>query len=530
MTGERSAQTAARAGIGARLLPDERLAKRAAAGDRRAFTAIFERYAQPLYRFCASILGNGEEAHDALQNTMVKVLQALPGEKRQIQLKPWLYRIAHNEAIELLRRRRDTSGLDEEIVAAADGPAEAVAQRERLRQLLDDLAGLPERQRGALVMCELSGLGFEQIGEAFGTSAAVARQTVYEARLSLQRLEEGRAMGCGEVLRQISDGDGRIIRRREIQAHLRVCGDCAAFLEGIDARRHDFAAIAPLPALAAAGILQTALGSGPQAGAAGGGAATAGAGAVGAGAGKAVATSVLVKSVATVAVAATVGVSAADRGGLIDAGLPVGGENGAEREAVPAEPGDGAAVAPAAQGAARSRTEASGGQQNTSGDNGKEPAPPIANGTPSQPGANTGAPPGQGPPAELPAASQHGQETATAHKRGAQSNAGGTGRGAKPPSHTPEGAKGGAHGKGNNSGKGPSGNNRGAKPQKGIGTNGKPQHGNGAGKREPAPNTPEDTSKPVPPPQSAGEPPPEESDAPGSGKGQGKGKGTEGSP
>src|SRR3954454_21963123 len=99
-------EAAAAAGI-SRLLSDERLTRRAVGGDERAFAAIFRRYHQSLYRFCLAIVGNPEDAQDALQNTMIKVLRALPGEERKIELKPWLYRIAHNESIDLLRRRRE---------------------------------------------------------------------------------------------------------------------------------------------------------------------------------------------------------------------------------------------------------------------------------------------------------------------------------------------------------------------------------------------------------------------------------------
>ncbi len=170
---------------------DERLAKRAAAGDERAFAAIYQRYRQDLYRFCLAIVRDPQDAQDALQNAMVKVLRALPGETRQIQLKPWLYRIAHNEAVETLRRRRDNAELDPEVVGSGGDPSEAAATRERLRRLFADLAELPERQRSALVMRELSGLGFEEIAEAFDTSAAVARQTVYEARWASGRWRRG---------------------------------------------------------------------------------------------------------------------------------------------------------------------------------------------------------------------------------------------------------------------------------------------------------------------------------------------------
>ena len=77
------------------LVSDQRLTRLAKKGDRRAFSAIYRRYHQDLFRYCQAILGDAQEAQDALQSTMVKVLAALPGETREIELRPWLYRIAH---------------------------------------------------------------------------------------------------------------------------------------------------------------------------------------------------------------------------------------------------------------------------------------------------------------------------------------------------------------------------------------------------------------------------------------------------
>src|SRR4051794_25310668 len=91
---------------------DERLARLATAGSEAALAAIFERHQQALHRYCYSILGNSHDAADALQNTMLKALRSLPGETRRIVLRPWLYRVAHNESISLLRARRPDAELD----------------------------------------------------------------------------------------------------------------------------------------------------------------------------------------------------------------------------------------------------------------------------------------------------------------------------------------------------------------------------------------------------------------------------------
>jgi RNA polymerase sigma factor (sigma-70 family) len=420
----------------ARLLSDERLVQRATSGDERAFAAIFRRYHQDLYRYCVAIVGDSQDAHDALQNTMVKVMRALPGESRQIRLKPWLYRIAHNEAIEVLRHRAPAEQLDPELAGTAPTPPEQAEQRAQMRRLVADMGELPERQRGALVMRELADLDFEEIGAALNTSPAVARQTLYEARLSLRQMEEGRELSCDEVMRAISDADGRVTRRRDLRAHLRECGGCREFAGEMRRRRADFAAIAPLPAVAAAGILQGIVG-----GAASGGAATAGA-AGGAVAGKALGGSalggsILAKSAVTVAVVAVIGVKVVDRSGLVDVGLPGGGSKD-----TPADARSGSAPAGQPRLAPSAPAKAAGGSETAKRAVGEGAAAPKAKNDPAQnpstaggppPGAATGAPgdlpaaPGasdghrqdagrQGNP---PSAADHGQGTAAAHKGGA---------------------------------------------------------------------------------------------------------------
>jgi RNA polymerase sigma factor (sigma-70 family) len=327
-----------------RLLSDERLTRRAVGGDEKAFAAIFRRYHQSLFRFSLAIVGNPDDASEALQNTMIKVLRALPGEERKIELKPWLYRITHNESIDLLRRRRETSRLDVEQVAPGYGLAEDAATRERLRRLLTDLKELPERQREVLVMRELAGLKFEEIGSALNTSGAVARQTLYEARQSLRQMEEGREMSCATVSKALSDGDGRVTRRRDVRAHLRSCAHCQAFREEIKSRQHDLAALSPLPALAAAGMLQGLVG-GSHAAATGGSLATT----LGGGAAKTIGASAAAKGVATAAVVAAIGVTAADRSGVIHLGLP--GEQ-APKSAAPTSGSDSEGPSSAKGGAA----------------------------------------------------------------------------------------------------------------------------------------------------------------------------------
>jgi RNA polymerase sigma factor (sigma-70 family) len=208
---------------------DERLAERAARGDADAFAAIFDRYERDLYRFCLGVLGDPHDAEDAMQNTMLKVLRALPGERREVQLKPWLYRIAHNEAIELRRREHPTEELGTAMVDLKASVEDSAEHNERLRVLFQDIADLPQRQRAALLMRELSGLEFGEIGAALGTSPGAVRPALYEARRGLQQVVLGRHLDCASVVRVCSEGDDHLRGRRDIRAHLRSCSDCRRF-------------------------------------------------------------------------------------------------------------------------------------------------------------------------------------------------------------------------------------------------------------------------------------------------------------
>lgn len=302
------------------MLSDDRLAKEAAAGDLGAFEAIFRRYQDDLFRFCVGILREPQDAQDAVQNTMFKAMRALPGERREMQLKPWLYRIAHNEAVELRRRERPAEELLETVDVTAAGTEERAEDNGRLRILLADIADLPERQRASLVMREVNGLGFGEIGAALGTSPGAVRQALYEARRGLAEMDHGRDMQCDLATRMVSDADGRP-RDRGVRAHLRDCSPCRRFQAEIRGRGRALAAISPMPAIAAIGALKAALGSGAAGGGAGATAAAGGAGAGGAGlAAGSVGAAALLKPAAGLLTVLAIGTTTVDHGAIFEAG------------------------------------------------------------------------------------------------------------------------------------------------------------------------------------------------------------------
>lgn len=425
-------------GISMRLLSEAGLSRRITRGDERAFGELFRRNQQGLYGFCVSILGNPEDAADALQNTMAKALKSLPGDRREIKVKPWLYRVARNECVDILRGRRDAEDIDEHAVSSATEVEGSVLVRERLRQLLSDLDQLPERQRAALVMRELNGLGFKEIGSAMETSSAAAKQLVYEARCALEDQDRGREMSCDLVRRAISERDGRVLAGRRIRAHLRSCEACADFKAGIEARRGDLRLLVPpIPAGLALSIADLLGGPGG-----GGGLAAL----LGVGGGKAALSGGAMKAVAVVTVTAGVGAGTV---GIVEGTKQARDHAPVVREAP--QPGpvlDESANAtlphsrPVDRGAPGSVPVArAGGRQAREGDAGtgrprhrparpspgfqgrRDASPPVVN--PATPGPFENAPGGSGgaqrkgavpspggPPTSLPAAAEKGQSQA----------------------------------------------------------------------------------------------------------------------
>src|SRR5690242_10047607 len=124
-------------------LADERLAQLVAAGRERAFSVLYERYHQPLYRYCRSMLRNDQDAQDALQSTFASALAALQQGRRNAPFRPWLFRIAHNEAITVIRRRSDSwHEVSDSLLEPAASASEEADSRARMALLMADLAEL----------------------------------------------------------------------------------------------------------------------------------------------------------------------------------------------------------------------------------------------------------------------------------------------------------------------------------------------------------------------------------------------------
>src|SRR3954465_13562649 len=164
---------------------DERLVAPARGGHERAFEAIVERYRRALLRETRRYLPEAR-AEDAVQQTLVAAWTALRRADDVRELRPWLYRIVHNTALNQLR----LSGYDyaelDEALRGSEAPQEEMERRAVVRQTLTGLAALPERQREALLRGSVEGRSQDEVARELGVSEGAVRQLVHRARLTLR--------------------------------------------------------------------------------------------------------------------------------------------------------------------------------------------------------------------------------------------------------------------------------------------------------------------------------------------------------
>lgn len=167
-----------------RTQPDRRLVTLVREGYESAFDEIVRRYGKPLGRYAASIVGSRSE--DVTQDAFSKALLALRSDDAEIELRPWLFRIVRNTALNDLRDSPPEPEVLVEAIAGGRSAAEEAEQRAELTDLIERLQTLPEPQRAAIVMRELEGLGHEEIAAALGVTGGAARQAIHRARRALR--------------------------------------------------------------------------------------------------------------------------------------------------------------------------------------------------------------------------------------------------------------------------------------------------------------------------------------------------------
>jgi RNA polymerase sigma factor (sigma-70 family) len=164
---------------------DERLVDLVRAGYEPAFETIVERYRRPLTRYVRGILP-GERAEDAVQQSFLNAYEAIRRDDAELKLRPWLYRIAHNTALNGLRDRALAEQPLDERIDGVERPDQAFERRQGLAQVIAAVQELPERQRDAIVLRELEGRSYEEISAALGVTGGAVRQLLHRARNALR--------------------------------------------------------------------------------------------------------------------------------------------------------------------------------------------------------------------------------------------------------------------------------------------------------------------------------------------------------
>jgi RNA polymerase sigma factor (sigma-70 family) len=273
-----------------RLQSDERLIALIRRGQHAAFETLFSRYQSRLLAFCRHMLGSREDAEDVLQEVFAAAFNAILADEREINVRPWLYRIARNRSLNHLRRA-SAIGVDSMDVHYAENglsTAEKVMRRESFRQLIGDVQQLPETQRTALLLREIDALSYEQISDAMETTVPAVKSLLVRARISLAEAAEARKLTCDEARMELGEvAEGLVKTSPAVRRHVRDCERCRMFRKQLKANNVALAAMLPVgPLLLLKKLVLTKLGSTAGAGGAhvagaGGAGAAAGAGAVG---------------------------------------------------------------------------------------------------------------------------------------------------------------------------------------------------------------------------------------------------------
>ncbi len=274
-----------------RLQSDERLIALTRSGNHAAFEVLCTRYQSRLLAFCRHMLNSKEDAEDVLQEVYAAAFNAVRADEREINVRPWLYRIARNRSLNHLRRTTSI-GVDTMDVHFAEGglsTTDKVMRRENFRELIADVQELPETQRTALLLREIDALSYEQIAQAMETTVPSVKSLLVRARISLAEASESRKLSCEEVRLELGEAaEGLTKVSTPARRHVRSCERCRSFRKHLKDNNKALAAILPVaPLFLAKKLLLTKLGSTASAGGAhvaGGAGAGAGAG-IGAGAG-----------------------------------------------------------------------------------------------------------------------------------------------------------------------------------------------------------------------------------------------------
>ena len=174
---------------------DNVLFQQALAGDQEAFEALFSRYQRSLFRLIYRYVGEYNEAHDVLQQVWLQLYLSLPKLYPNVQLKPWLFTVAHNRSLDVLRRRRFLSfsevekGNEEDETAFLNTipdtsltPEELVEQRDLQQAIQRAIQTLPGTYRTVVLLYYREQMSYAEIGRVLKMPVSTVKTRFHRAK------------------------------------------------------------------------------------------------------------------------------------------------------------------------------------------------------------------------------------------------------------------------------------------------------------------------------------------------------------
>lgn len=157
-------------------------------GESWALERLYSFYQPQLYALCHRLLGRSEDAQDAMQTAFIRAFRELHRFRGDSSLKTWLYRIAVNESVGMLRKRRDASELEEDSARIGDGSGVVVEQL----AVRAALARTCSAHRTVLVLRFWEGLSYDEMAVVLGLSVGAVKMRLHRAREAFRKFyEEG---------------------------------------------------------------------------------------------------------------------------------------------------------------------------------------------------------------------------------------------------------------------------------------------------------------------------------------------------
>jgi len=161
---------------------DTALVKSCQRGDRRAMSQLVRQYQGPVFNAAYRILGNRDDAADATQTVFLKVFEHIDDYNQKFKFFSWVYRIAINESLNQVKKRRAQESLDDGQASPWQGPAEELDSTQLCKKVQGALMLLNDEYRTVVVLKHMSGCSYHQISEILQLPEKTVKSRLYSAR------------------------------------------------------------------------------------------------------------------------------------------------------------------------------------------------------------------------------------------------------------------------------------------------------------------------------------------------------------